>query len=98
MKSTEKRVKHGVVPTQNKARLSFQGVSRPFSETPFDIMGVMRTYHCHKCDRKFRLDPKDVSASNPQAWCYCTPVTPTRLSDRSRKELDKKYDGIFTHH
>ncbi len=55
----------------------------------------MKTYHCHKCDSKHQLDPKTVKASNPLSWCYCTPATPTRLSDTSRQELDAKYAGIF---
>lgn len=55
----------------------------------------MKTYHCHKCDKTYQLDPKEVKASNPMAWCYCTPDTPTRLSDQSREALDKKYDNIF---
>lgn len=55
----------------------------------------MKTYHCHKCDSQHELEPKDVKASNPNAWCYCTPQTPTRLSDISRQDLDAKYDGIF---
>jgi len=55
----------------------------------------MKTYHCHKCDQKYRRDPKKMRATDKGAWCYCEPQTPTRLSDVTRKALDRKYGHIF---
>lgn len=55
----------------------------------------MRTYHCHKCDAKYRRDPEQMRAFNPKAWCYCDPDVPMRLSDMSNQTLDKKYGSIF---
>lgn len=55
----------------------------------------MKTYYCHKCDKEYSLKPNEYRASNPNAWCYCTPSTPTRLSDVSSQELDAKYVHIF---
>lgn len=55
----------------------------------------MRTYYCEKCDKKIKLDPKTVNARNEKAWCYCTPLTPTRLTEVSWKKDQKKYEGIF---
>ncbi len=55
----------------------------------------MKKYNCHKCDSVKELDPRDYKRSNLKSWCFCTPDTPTRLSDIPRAELDNKYKNIF---
>lgn len=55
----------------------------------------MDKYYCEFCGVEKKLRKEEMKRTNPNAYCYCRPATPTLLHEISWKKEQKKYEGMF---